>query len=157
MNAKELKEVVAKHGKWLRGEDGGARADLSGANLNGANLRYADLSYSDLSYANLSYADLSYSDLRYANLRGANLWGCCGNLVNVKSVLLDTYPVAYTADVMQIGCQRHEIAKWWAFSGEEIARMDSKALEWWARFKPLLMQIIELSPAEPTGYVEKPE
>lgn len=137
MNAKELKEVVAKHGKWLRGEDGGARANLSDANL-----RYADLSDADLSGANLS---------------DANLWGCCGNLVNVKSVWLDTYKVTYTADVMQIGCQRHEIAKWWAFSGEEIARMDSKALEWWARFKPLLMQIIELSPAEPTGYVEKPE
>ena len=127
MNAKELKVVVEKHGKWLRVEDGGARANLSGA------------------------------DLSYANLNGANLRGCCGNLVNVKSVWLDTYQVAYTADVMQIGCQRHEIAKWWAFSDKEIARMDSKALEWWARFKPLLMQIIELSPAEPTGYVEKQE
>ena len=39
MNATELFEVVALHGKWLRGEHGGKRADL----------RSADLSYADLS------------------------------------------------------------------------------------------------------------
>jgi hypothetical protein len=34
--APALAEVIEKHGKWLRREDGGERADLSGANLSGA-------------------------------------------------------------------------------------------------------------------------
>ena len=40
----KLKEIIASHGKWLRCENGGERADLSGADLNGANLSGADLS-----------------------------------------------------------------------------------------------------------------
>ena len=40
----EFKELLEKHWKWLRGEDGGSRAYLSRANLSGANLSGADLS-----------------------------------------------------------------------------------------------------------------
>jgi hypothetical protein len=58
---------------------------------------------------------------------------------------------------MQIGCQRHEIKKWWKFSDEEIESMSGGALEWWKEWKPILKKIIKVSPAEPTGYVEKVE
>ena len=89
MNARRLKDILEKHLKWLRGEDGGERAnlswadlswadlsgaDLSWANLYGANLYRADLSGADLSWANLSWADLSWADLSGANLYGANLY-----------------------------------------------------------------------------------
>jgi hypothetical protein len=43
MTTEEIKHTLGLHGKWLRGEDGGARADLIGADLIGANLRGADL------------------------------------------------------------------------------------------------------------------
>ena len=39
----ELKAIIYKHTKWARGEDGGERAELYGANLRGADLRNADL------------------------------------------------------------------------------------------------------------------
>ena len=55
----DLKEILEKHKKWLRGDDGGERADLSGADLSGADLSGADLSWADLSGADLSGADLS--------------------------------------------------------------------------------------------------
>ena len=35
---KRLNEIITSHSKWLLGEDGGERADLSNANLCGANL-----------------------------------------------------------------------------------------------------------------------
>src|SRR6185312_491459 len=63
MTPEQIKDVLARHGKWLRGESGGARADLRGANLSGA----------DLSGANLRGANLSGADLSGANLRGAIL------------------------------------------------------------------------------------
>ena len=74
----ELKEILEKHLKFIRREEGGdsanlSGADLSGANLSGADLRSADLSRADLRSANLSGADLSYANLRSANLSGANL------------------------------------------------------------------------------------
>jgi len=39
----QLKDILDKHGKWLRNEEGGECADLRGANLS-----YADLSSADL-------------------------------------------------------------------------------------------------------------
>ena len=72
---KNLNEILEKHLKWLRNEDGGERANLCGADLRGADLRGANL-YG----ANLCGADLRGADLRGANLRGANLYGAdlCG-------------------------------------------------------------------------------
>lgn len=65
----EIKTKLELHLKWVRGEEGGSRADLSGADLSEANLSRADLSWADLSRANLSWANLSW-----ANLSGADLW-----------------------------------------------------------------------------------
>ena len=72
---KNLNEILEKHLKWLNDENGGERADLSGANLYGANLYRADLSGANLSGANLSGANLSGANLYRANLSGANLYG----------------------------------------------------------------------------------
>ena len=75
MDKQELKNILDKHLKWLRGEYGGKRANLSGANLFRANLFRANLSGADLSRANLSGANLSGADLFRADLSGANLSG----------------------------------------------------------------------------------
>ena len=85
MTRNELDKILDAHKKWLRGEEGGGRADLSDADLSdadlsGANLSYANLSYANLSGAGLSDADLSGANLSYANLRGADLSGANGLL-----------------------------------------------------------------------------
>ena len=48
VSAEELAKIIERHGKWLRNEDGGERANLCGedlreADLSGANMRWADL------------------------------------------------------------------------------------------------------------------
>ena len=73
ISAKKLQEIIKSHGRWLRNEEGGERANLRGADLSSAYLSSADLSSADLSGANLSGADLSGADLRGAYLRGADL------------------------------------------------------------------------------------
>ena len=73
MTQEQIKDVFDKHKKWLNDEEGGERADLSGANLSGANLDGANLSRANLSGANLRLADLRWANLREANLREANL------------------------------------------------------------------------------------
>ena len=85
MNQNRLDEILKLHKMWLNDEEGGERANLSGANLSeanlsGANLRWANLSRANLSGANLSGANLSganlsEADLRWADLSGANLSG----------------------------------------------------------------------------------
>ena len=73
MDEQELKNILDKHFKWLRGENGGKRANLFRADLSRANLFGANLSGADLSGANLSRADLSGADLFGANLSRADL------------------------------------------------------------------------------------
>ena len=97
MNHEELSAVVALHGKWLRGEDGGKRANLRRANLSGADLRRADLSWADLSGANLRWADLSGADLSGADLRRANLSGANLGDVLWEAYLSEVVPALLTA------------------------------------------------------------
>jgi uncharacterized protein YjbI with pentapeptide repeats len=80
MNKAELDAVLESHKKWLRGDNGGSRADLSRAHLSGA----------DLSGADLSWADLSRADLSRANLSGANLdYSCWPLWCGSKNVTVD--------------------------------------------------------------------
>jgi len=157
MKPKEINTILESHKLWLNGR-GGKRANLSYADLRDASLRDANLSYANLSYANLrgaslrganlSYANLRGASLRGANLSGANLGGCVGNGRELKTIIADTYQITYTSEVMQIGCERHTISEWWGFDDERISRMDGRAMEWWKRWKPVLQQIIEISPAK---------
>lgn len=99
MTNDELKIIIERHEKWLRGRGGGERANLCrtnlcGANLRGANLRCANLYGANLFGANLRRADLRGADLRDADLRRADLYGAilcdtnlCGtNLYDAKHV-----------------------------------------------------------------------
>jgi hypothetical protein len=90
MDALKLTEVLAAHMKWLRGEEGGVRADLrsadlSSANLRSANLRSADLSSADLRSADLRSADLSSADLSSADLSSADLSSANLSSANLSS------------------------------------------------------------------------
>ncbi len=110
MTTEKLKQTLDAHAKWLSGEDGGIRADLSYANLRnakltGANLWYANLNGADLRRANLNGADLrrtnhNGADLRRTNLSEANLNGADLNgaidiqcVLAQNSILPETGPV----------------------------------------------------------------
>lgn len=77
---KKLKEILASHSKWLRGENGGEKADLSNADLSCINLNHTDLRGVNLCGANFYGANLYGAILCGANLCGANL--CATDLSN---------------------------------------------------------------------------
>ena len=58
MDKQELDAIIEKHGKWLRDEEGGERADLQYANLRSADLQYANLRSADLRSADLDFSCL---------------------------------------------------------------------------------------------------
>ena len=78
----ELKEILEKHEKWLNGEEGGSRADLSYANLTNVNLTNANLYRANLYNASLYRANLTNVNLTNANLYNANLYNA--NLSNAN-------------------------------------------------------------------------
>jgi len=120
----------------------------NGANLYGTNL----------SGANLSGANLSGANLYGTNLSGANLSGASGVNNYVKCIQIEQYPITYTADILQIGCERHAISDWANFDDHRIAKMEGKsALKFWRKYKAWIFQTIELCPAKPTEYVKEEE
>ena len=140
MEQSKLDEILRKHDLWLNGKEDGERANLS---------------YADLSYANLRYANLRSANLSYANLSENQMEFATGNMSNIKTIQVGVYAVTYTAKVMQIGCQQHDIKDWWKFDDETIDNMErGTSLDWWKVWKPILKKIIKASPAEPTGFVE---
>ncbi len=112
----DIKDIFKKHLAWLKDEDGGERADLSGADLSGA----------DLSGANLREADLRGADLSEANLRVFH-GGKWIAFIDPKSI--------------RIGCKFFSVSEWNGFSDEEISEMDCDALEFWKENKAVIMTI----------------
>ena len=139
MKREQIRDILKKHSAWLHGEAEGERADLSWADLIGA----------DLSEANLNEANLYRANLIGADLCGASLRGAIGNGREVKTLIASQYIVTWTDQVMAIGCEQHRIADWWEFDDECIATMAYDALEWWARWRPVLRQLVGSS--EPAG------
>jgi hypothetical protein len=113
-------------------------ADLQGAKLQGADLRGADLSGADLQCAGLRGADLCGADLRGADLSGADLQ--CAGLRGADICVLQTdiWTCYIQPQTIRIGCEYHEADKWFSFTDEQIDKMDTKALDWWKKWKPVI-------------------
>jgi uncharacterized protein YjbI with pentapeptide repeats len=136
--------IQIKHrstGKVIKAVDAAslANADLQFANLRGADLRGADLRGADLRGAKLQGADLQGANLQHADIRYVG-----GDGKILKSIL-DWWRIVIARDfnIMAIGCEQHSIDKWMLFSDVEIDNMDSKALTWWKKYKPMIKNIIE--------------
>ena len=133
MEQEQLKEVFRLHKLWLEDHADGVKANLRGAYLRG----------SDLRGAYLRGADLRGAYLGGANLGGANLRYCIGNSKQIKTIQTETYYITYTDKVMAIGCKQHTIEEWFNFDDETIDKMNKgTSLEWWAKWKPRLQDII---------------
>ena len=129
MNQKELNYILAQHLKWVN-NDGGERANLSGANLYEANLYKADLYGANLSRAdlygatlsgahlyeaNLSGADLSESNLSGANLSEANLSGAdlyAANLSGYVYIKGSYHDLQFHNGFVKIGCHSYSLEYW---------------------------------------------
>jgi hypothetical protein len=99
------------------------------------------------------FANLSGADLSGANLIGANLL-CTGNMIEIKTLQIEKWSIGYTHDILQIGCQRHTIDKWRKWDTPAglvwINSMDSGATDWANKLLPLVLQLIDVSPATKT-------
>ena len=110
----DIKLILEKHAKWIRGEDGGecanlCDADLRNASLCGADLRNARLCGASLCNADLRNASLCGADLRDAIVRGASLCDAdlrdanlCG-AKNTDKIAWDAYTAFYPLQCPETG------------------------------------------------------
>ena len=124
MTQDELMEIVKRHGQWLRYEDVGNRADLSGSDLSGANLSGASLSGADLSGANLS------------GVVGGNSRMQCLQIEPYKIIIIDS-------ETVWGGCAKKTAQEWLEYAGEELSAPDRKYLE--TITKPFIRMCLAIS------------
>jgi len=111
------------------------KCDLRGANFEGARIHATTF---------------WWSDLKGIRLKDTSLRNIIGDMKQIKSMTWDNYSVVYTHNMLQIDSERHSIEDWWKFDDSEIIRMlGFDGLAWWKKWKDLIRQTIELSPAEP--------
>ena len=72
-NGKTLEQILKAHELFWASKEGGARADLTGADLSGADLTEINLAGAILKGANLEGSDLRGARLPGADFSGANL------------------------------------------------------------------------------------
>ena len=127
-------------------------ASLDGASLNGASLDRASFDGASFDGASLNRASLNRASLNWASLNGASLDGINGINKYIKCLHLEDWPITYTFERMQIGCQNHAIEEWKDFDDRRIIEMDGmNALKFWRKFKDHIFATIELCPAQDTG------
>jgi len=150
LTKEELNVILKLHKKWFNVEENGERADLRNANLIGADLRGASLVGADLVDADLRGADLRGADLRgadliCADLRNADLFNTTGDKNRIHTIQASKYTInILDKNIVQIGCERHELVEWLSFDDATINKMDNGALEWWRVWKPMLIQYVEI-------------
>lgn len=83
------------------------------------------------------------ADLRSTNLRFAKTIVDNKELKIKKIICLlqERYSIIISDVHIEIGCQKHLPKNWWKFTDEQIANMDSGALEWWKTWKPIIKKI----------------
>jgi hypothetical protein len=110
-------------------------ADLSDAYLGNTYLNGTDLNFAKLDGTKLLGTKLSFADLRFANLETATYGEgvIIGN--NPLFILGLTWPVYIFKNHIKIGCQIHTKQEWLNFNDADIAKMESHASEFWAKWK----------------------
>jgi hypothetical protein len=133
LTAEALDDILRRHRLWLKGDAGGARANLRNANLRNADLSNADLYNADLYNANLSNADLSNANLSNANLSNANLRNANLSNANLYNANLRNASLSWTS---------HELLSEILFRAaaddsekRKIAGLIRLSIDWcWSRF-----------------------
>lgn len=127
-------------------------------NFTGASLREADFSHADLTLAKMHGSiidraicvDTVWQDVDLDSV--ISMWKCIGDGRYIKSIQIsDDYPITYTHNYLQIGCQKKLIKDWFNLDTKYIAEMYGKtSATYWAMWKETLRTLIKKSPAMPT-------
>ena len=112
------------------------------ASLCGADLTCADLTDADLRRADLTGADLRGAYMTRANLTGAT-YGKYPMTIPPLHLLGMHWDVMVLDDAIKIGCELHSTDEWERFSDDEIAQMDSRALDFWRAHKGAIMALAD--------------
>jgi hypothetical protein len=68
----------------------------------------------------------------------------CTNCSNCsKQITGLLWTITYNSTDITIGCQKHTIEKWENFTDEEISKMEPRALNFWNKYKTIILSLVK--------------
>ena len=86
LTQQEVNKIIAKHQKWLRGEEGGEKADFSKTNLINIYFDKVDLTLADFSNSYISNVKFSNSNFFYSNF----------SFTHIKKIVIEKCNFSYS-------------------------------------------------------------
>lgn len=128
-------------------------ANLSGANLERSVFYGCSFKGTNLTNANLKAANFFGANMTGVYLGDADIEDTIGNMREIKSALFDTFPITWITEpdgtyMVQFGCQKRPGDKW-KNTSESINRVHPEGYEWFKKYKELMIEMVESSPAIP--------
>lgn len=119
--------------------------------INGASFKNTILSNISSKNASFIECDFTKSDFSFCNLLNTEFEECVlkeiilrdtvGDMKNIFSVVLDTYVMTFTKEIMNLGCDSKSIEDWRKTTTDDIEDDEQKWL--WDYYKELIFEIID--------------
>ena len=99
-------------------------------------------------------AEMHGGEMHGGEMRGGTMWGgeMHGGEMSKDAIFIAglRWLIFINNNQMTIGCQSHDLKKWWKYCDATIAKMDQHALEFWHANKPML-QALCAATGRPSG------
>ena len=133
--------------------------EFNGVNLAGGFLdgcKFVDCTFRNCELDGVSFVNsyLTNSKFISSSLKGANFTnarlldtsiidskinGLIGNTIELKSMQIETYQVAYCDNMLAIGCEQKTVKEWKNITREELIKLDGfYAVGWWKRWEDMI-------------------
>jgi hypothetical protein len=134
--------------------------DLSGGFLDGC--KFVDCIFKNCELDGVSFVNsyLTGSKFISSSLKGANFTnarlidtlivdskinGLIGNAIELKSMQVETYQVAYYDNILAIGCEQKTIEEWKNITREELIKLDGfYAVSWWKKWEDVIFKSFDI-------------
>jgi len=124
--------------------------DFSGAMLDRCNFWGVNMNYTCMTRASVKSSNFQNSTLLGASINFSDMAAVTGNGFEIKSAAIDFLPLVYTYTFVQIGSARESLRACQAGNASScFSQYDISTYMQWLKYRPLIQQLIKLSPAIP--------
>ena len=131
------------HGGEMRG------GTMWGGEMRGGEMRGGTMHGGEMWGGEMWGGEMWGGEMHGGEMRGGTMWG--GEMSKDAIFIAGLrWLIFINNNQMTIGCQSHDLKKWWKYCDATIAKMDQHALEFWHANKPML-QALCAATGRPSG------
>lgn len=131
--------------------------DFHGSRFMNTNFSFADFIKCNMTKCAFYNCNFFGANIKTSNFMSARFSDCDINLENmeslfgngkqIKSMFISDYPIVWTSEYLQIGCQKKTIEEWRALDKEKANELIDFGWSWWEEHRDFIVNAIKEYPA----------